>query len=49
VKNTYAMAMALGRGERNMPMLCDAVANFNGVTLQPEPKAKKEKKKDKKK
>jgi hypothetical protein len=45
VKNTYAMAMALGRGERNMPMLCDAVANFNGVTLQPEPKAKKEKKK----
>jgi hypothetical protein len=49
VKNTYAMAMALGRGERNMPMLCDAVANFNGVTLQPEPKAKKEKKKEKKK
>ena len=45
VKNTYAMAMAMGRGERNMPMLCDAVANFNGVTLQPEPKATKEKKK----
>ena len=48
VKNTYAMAMAMGRGERNMPMLCDAVANFNGVTLQPEPKAKKQKKKKKK-
>lgn len=45
VKNTYAMAMAMGRGERNMPMLCDAVANFNGVELQPEPKAKKRKKK----
>jgi hypothetical protein len=44
------MAMAMGRGERNMPMLCDAVANFNGVTLQPPgaEKAKKQKKKKKK-
>lgn len=50
VKQTYTMALAMGRGERNMPMLCDAVANFNGVTLQPEPKVgKKEKKKEKKK
>jgi hypothetical protein len=36
VKQTYTMAMAMGRGERNMPMLADAVANFNGVELQPE-------------
>jgi hypothetical protein len=43
------MAMAMGRGERNMPMLCDAVANFNGVTLQPEQKAAKKDKKPKKK
>lgn len=43
VKQTYAMALAMGRGDRNMPMLCDAVANFNGVALQPEPKAGKKK------
>jgi 3-hydroxyisobutyrate dehydrogenase-like beta-hydroxyacid dehydrogenase len=49
VKQTYTMAMAMGRGERNMPMLCDAVANFNGVTLQPEQKAAKKDKKPKKK
>jgi 3-hydroxyisobutyrate dehydrogenase-like beta-hydroxyacid dehydrogenase len=43
VKQTYAMALAMGRGDRNMPMLCDAVANFNGVTLQPAGKAGKPK------
>ncbi|MEQ8354610.1 MAG: NAD(P)-dependent oxidoreductase [Kiloniellaceae bacterium] len=50
VKQTYTMAMAMGRGDRNMPMLCDAVANFNGVTLQQSPKgAKKSAKKTAKK
>jgi len=43
VKQSYAMAMAMGRGDRNMPMLADAVANFNGVTLQKEPKSGKKK------
>ncbi|MGF1593493.1 MAG: NAD(P)-dependent oxidoreductase [Kiloniellaceae bacterium] len=47
VKQTYTMALAMGRGERNMPMLCDAVANFNGATLQPEPKAAKKPRKKK--
>ena len=36
VKQSYAMAMAMGRGADNMPMLADAVANFNGITIQPE-------------
>ncbi|WP_319633567.1 NAD(P)-dependent oxidoreductase [Pelagibius marinus] len=36
VKQSYAMALAMGRGADNMPMLADAVANFNGVTIQPE-------------
>jgi 3-hydroxyisobutyrate dehydrogenase-like beta-hydroxyacid dehydrogenase len=36
VKQTYTMALAMGRGGDNMPMLADAVANFNGVTIQPE-------------
>ena len=36
VKQTYTMAMAMGRGADNMPMLADAVANFNGLTIQPE-------------
>lgn len=34
VNNIYDTAMAMGHGEHNMPMLCDAVANFNGVELQ---------------
>ncbi len=54
VKQSYTMAMAMGRGADNMPMLADAVANFNGLTIQPESlrsgkkkpkKAKKAKKK----
>lgn len=36
VKQSYTMAMAMGRGADNMPMLADAVANFNGLTIQPE-------------
>jgi hypothetical protein len=36
VKQSYAMALAMGRGADNMPMLADAVANFNHVTIQPE-------------
>jgi hypothetical protein len=51
VKQTYTMAMAMGRGADNMPMLADAVANFNGLTIQPESlrTGKKVGKKDKKK
>lgn len=54
VKQSYTMAMAMGRGADNMPMLADAVANFNGLTIQPESrrtgrkKAKKAGKKAKK-
>ena len=51
VKQSYAMAMAMGRGADNMPMLADAVANFNGLTIQPESlrRGKKPKKATKKK
>lgn len=48
VKQSYAMAMAMGRGDDNMPMLADAVANFNHVTIQPA-SARKGKKAAKKK
>ena len=49
VKQRYAMAMAMGRGADNMPMLADAVANFDGVTIQPESKRTGKKKAAKKK
>ncbi len=55
VKQSYTMAMAMGRGADNMPMLADAVANFNGLTIQPvslrsgKKKPKKAKKAKKKK
>ena len=54
VKQSYTMALAMGRGADNMPMLADAVANFNGLTIQPESlrtgkKPKKAAKKAKKK
>ena len=47
VKQRYTMAVAMGRGADNMPMLADAVANFDGVTIQPE-SARSGKKKAKK-
>ena len=33
VKQTYEIAMAMDRGDKHMPMLCDAVAELNGVKL----------------
>ena len=54
VQQSYTMALAMGRGDKHMPMLADAIANFNGVDLEEKPKkaagkgkAKKAKKKKK--
>jgi 3-hydroxyisobutyrate dehydrogenase-like beta-hydroxyacid dehydrogenase len=38
VKNYYAYAEALGRGEDYIPMLSDVVAELNGVSLDPNAK-----------
>jgi len=38
VQQSYTMALAMGRGDRHMPMLADAIANFNGVDLEEKPK-----------
>jgi 3-hydroxyisobutyrate dehydrogenase-like beta-hydroxyacid dehydrogenase len=35
VRNSYASAVALGRGDDYMPMLSDIVAELNGVSLAP--------------
>ncbi len=52
VQQSYTMALAMGRGDQHMPMLADAIANFNGVDLAPKSKkaaAKMKSKKPKKK
>ncbi len=51
VQQSYTMALAMGRGDRHMPMLADAIANFNGIDLEAKPKktAKKPKTKMSKK
>ncbi len=37
VQQDYAMALAMGRGDQHMPMLADAIANFNGLDLAEKP------------
>jgi 3-hydroxyisobutyrate dehydrogenase-like beta-hydroxyacid dehydrogenase len=38
VRNSYASAVALGRGDDYMPMLSDVIAELNGVSLEAEAK-----------
>nr|WP_205944534.1 NAD(P)-dependent oxidoreductase [Pelagibius litoralis] len=38
VQQDYTMALAMGRGDQHMPMLADAIANFNGLDLAEKPK-----------
>lgn len=47
VQQSYTMALAMGRGDKHMPMLADAVANFNGIDLDKKPKKAKAKAKKK--
>jgi 3-hydroxyisobutyrate dehydrogenase-like beta-hydroxyacid dehydrogenase len=35
VRNSYASAVAQGRGDDYMPMLSDVIAELNGVSLAP--------------